>query len=119
MVDVPLGALIYWLKSLSKTPQTLLDEWIECNGQVIMDSSSVYNGVTIPNLSGFGSTTKRFIRGSTTSGTTGGTETHTHTVTKSNTNACGAGVSPILTLSVDAAGTLPSYYEAVPIMRIK
>lgn len=54
--------------------------FVECNGQTLSDSSSLFNGKVIPNLnaSGGGGAIKRFLRGSTTSGTTADNETHTH-----------------------------------------
>lgn len=52
-----------------KTPY-LPDGFVECNGQVLSDSDSPFNGETIPDLN----VTKRFLRGSSTSGTTGGAD---------------------------------------------
>lgn len=68
----PIGAVIAWLKTLSGTP-ALPGGWVECNGQTISDGDSAYNGVTLPNLN----STNRFLRGSTTSGGTGGTDNQT------------------------------------------
>lgn len=59
----PIGAIIAWHKAFANTP-TLSDGWIECNGQTLSDSESVYDGQVIPDLNGDG----RFIRGSATSG---------------------------------------------------
>ena len=61
---VPVGSVIAWHKSLPGTP-ALPDGWVECNGQVIADPQSVYNGQTAPDLNIRG----LFIRGSTVSGT--------------------------------------------------
>jgi len=61
---IPVGSIIAWHKSFTNTP-ALPDGWVECNGQVLSDADSVYNGQTIPNLNGDG----RFLRGSSTSGT--------------------------------------------------
>ncbi len=60
---VPIGSIIAWHKSLTGTPALPLG-WVECNGQVLSDPESVYNGQTIPNLNGEG----RFLRGGSTSG---------------------------------------------------
>lgn len=63
-IVVPIGSIIAWHKSLPNTP-SLPYGFAECNGQVLDDEDSPYNGQTIPNLNGG----KRFIRGSSTSGT--------------------------------------------------
>lgn len=116
---VPVGSVVAFLKSLTGTP-TLPDEFVECNGQTLSDSQSIYNGVVIPNLNGASSSTQRFLRGSSTSGTTGGTETHCHGIPGGGlcytAGATSATTAPSFT---SAAGTLPSYYEVVWVMRIK
>jgi hypothetical protein len=103
----PVGAVIAWLKSYPNTP-ALPHGWVECNGQTLNDPDSVYNGQTIPNLNG----QNRFLRGATTSGSTGGSETHSHGGTKR-----GSGYSTV------AANTtqnhLPPYMNVVWIMRVK
>ncbi len=69
--DVPRGSIIAWHKSLTGTPN-LPDGWVECNGQTISDSDSVYNGQIVPNLNGqFQSYHSRgvFLRGGVSSGT--------------------------------------------------
>ena len=60
---IPVGTIMAWHKSLTGTP-ALLTSWVECSGQVLSDSESVYDGVTIPDLNG----EARFLRGSATSG---------------------------------------------------
>ena len=72
----PIGAVMPWLKSFTNTP-ALIDGWEECNGQVLSDADSIYNGQTLPDLNG----NNQFLRGNSTSGATGGSETmaHTHT----------------------------------------
>ena len=62
LYDPPIGTVVSWLKSLDNTP-ALPDNWIECNGQVCDHGSSVYSGITIPNLNGSNSNTQRFLRG--------------------------------------------------------
>lgn len=73
----PIGSVVAWLKSYANTPQTLPTGWVECDGAVLSDADSVYNGQTLPDLNGG----NRFLRGNSTSGGTGGGETmaHTHT----------------------------------------
>jgi len=127
---VPVGGVVAWLKSYTNTPA--LSSWfVECNGQTLSDAASVYNGQVIPNLNG-SSSTKRFLRGSTTSGTTGGSETHSHTGTTStesalanaDTNGDGSQISfasgcHTHTFTTSSESTLPSYYEVLWIMRVK
>lgn len=118
----PIGAVIAWLKSYTNTPATLPSGWVECNGQTLADGDSPYNGQVIPNLN---TGTQRFLRGSSTSGTTGGADSiniaHYHTL--------GAGLAVGVQGTAYSASTnsqlsstqsiLPSYYEVVWIMRIK
>ena len=56
----------------------LPDGWAQCDGQVIADTDSVYNGVTLPDLNG----EARFLRGGAVSGTnqTHQLQNHTHGV---------------------------------------
>lgn len=127
----PIGSVVAWLKSLTGTP-ALSSGWVECNGQTISDAESVYNGVTIPNLNG-GS--NRMLRGSSTSGTTGGSDTHTH----DNSEGGGASGNTAETITeglvvrftdsnsnsdnskkiTASSSSLPAYYEIVWILRIK
>jgi len=61
--------------------------WVECDGSVISDADSLFNGATLPDLNNNG----RFLRGDISSGGTGGTDgTHSHkwlntSVTTNNT----------------------------------
>ncbi len=45
----PIGTILAWHKNMSGAP-ALPDGWIECNGQVISDSESPFNGGSAPNL---------------------------------------------------------------------
>ena len=129
---VPVGAIIPWLKSFTNTP-ALSGQFVECNGQVLSNAGSVYNGQTIPNLNGG----NRFLRGDTTSGGTGGsiTGSHTHSIANQDkldldytvgTTRLDA-YSPFIvgdgegapTVVTAAGTTLPAYYNVVWIMRIK
>ena len=60
---VPVGAIIPWVKDLTNTP-SLPEGWVECNGQTLSDTESVYDGQTIPDLN----SSNRFLRGNTSSG---------------------------------------------------
>lgn len=117
---VPVGAVVAWLKTFTNTP-ALLGLFVECNGQVLSDGDSVYDGETIPDLNG-SSGTERFLRGQTTSGGEGGSETHTHpfvaTQSLSDSNA-NVSTVPRDNANTNTASTLPSYHEVVWIMRIK
>ncbi len=119
---VPIGGVVAWAKSFPNTP-SLPANFEECNGQTITDSNSPYDGQTIPNLN---TGTQRFLRGSTTSGTTGGSETHTHSIsTNTKAQSKGTGANDCALLNHNHGGatgsqsTLPSYYEVAWIMRVK
>lgn len=120
--NVPLGSIIAWAKSLAGVP-AIPAGWVECNGQVLNDALSLLDGTTIPNLNASGGGTKRFLRGSTTSGTTGGTETHAHSTAvniaeDTEDGVGGTEAAARATYASDSQGTLPSYYEVVWIMRV-
>jgi len=126
---VPVGAIVAWHKTFTNTP-ALPSEFVECNGQTLSDTGSVYNTQTIPNLNAASSGTHRFLRGSTTSGSTSGSENHTHTGTTdpegTSSAVCNGGgslcVAPMghsHSFTTDATSTLPSYFEVVWIMRVK
>ncbi len=115
---VPLGGVVAWLKSFPNTP-SLPSGFIECNGQLLTDPNSPYEGQTIPNLNGASAGTQRFLRGSTTSGSTGGSESHTHTMPQNASAGVAGGDSASHNANTGATSTLPSYYEVVWIMRVK
>jgi len=108
---IPIGSVIAWLKSYPNTP-ALMEQWVECNGQILNDSESPYNGQTIPDLNGQQGGLKRFLRGSITSGAMAGSETHNH----SRNSATGSGH---YVMNYEDANHLPPYYEVVWIIRIK
>lgn len=74
----PIGTILAWHKSLAGTPSLPASgEWVECNGQILADAASPYNGQTVPNLNGDaaganspGQSAKvqMFLRGGLTSG---------------------------------------------------
>jgi hypothetical protein len=123
----------------------LSDAFIECNGQVLSDANSPFNGATIPNLN---SGTYRMLRGSTTSGTTAGSDTHnhqwgiedhgtaTHSIdlfyalgdTNGTYNSAGTAINMDLNTSTGCmkgdtytskVSGLPAYYEVVFVIRVK
>lgn len=72
----PIGSIVAWHRDFVGTP-SIPDGWVECNGQVLSDPSSPYDGLTLPDLNN----QARFLRG--TAGTSGSLEasaiqTHRH-----------------------------------------
>lgn len=111
----PVGAVVAWCKSLPGVPQDLPSGWVECNGQTLDDAESPLNGQTIPPMNGTNDDNKRFLRGATASGGTGGSSSHGHgTRTVEGWVEHGAA-------SVYNSGSshIPPYYEVVWIMRVK
>lgn len=78
----PIGSIVEWHASMTGVPASLPAGWVECNGQVLSDADSPLNGMTMPNLNGAADSSKRFLRGNSTSGGTGGAATHHHDSTK-------------------------------------
>ena len=127
---VPVGAIIAWDKSFPGVP-ALPANFVECNGQTITDAASPLNGQTVRNLN----SANRFLRGNSTSGTTGGVPTHTHSFSGTTDvedgdgdmqNASGSAVSVpsfahthAYTGTTDSGSSLPPYTDMVWIIRIK
>lgn len=125
---VPIGSVLPWLKSYTNTP-SLPDNFVECNGQTLSDADSVYNGQVIPDLNG----DNRFLRGNSTSGGSGGSETkdvtHTHSIPErgvsTNPKLMGHNVASQYYEVTTASGgsatqdIMPPYYNVVWVMRIK
>ena len=129
----PVGSVVAYLKSFPGVP-ALPAEFAECNGQTLVDPLSALNGQTLPDLNGG----NRFLRGSSTSGTVLGADTHTHTFTSGTadmTTVLGGGANPggPFVIGPAAAGTsmlavkgtnstvssLPACYEVVWVMRVR
>jgi hypothetical protein len=141
-IQVPIGAVIPWVKSLTGVPQDL-DNFVECSGQTLDDPNSPLDGQTIPDLNG----SNYFLRGNSTSGGTGGEDAHTLTIaempahshnqqrynggsgassytepnsSQDNTPSAGSPPTPTTaTGSGDAHENKPPYYDVVWIIRIK
>ena len=114
---VPIGSIVAWVKSLAGCPP-LLPNYVECNGQVLSNSESAFNGQTIPDLNASAGTA-RFLMGAATSGAEGGTTEHSHTVIHT-TDTHGTGAQPLVK-SINKTGnadTIPPYYAVVWVMRI-
>ena len=124
---VPVGAVVPWLKSLTGTPATLPDNFVECNGQTISDADSPYDGVALPNLNG----NAQFLYGAATSGgakTENFLPNHKHEYTYNtwvSGPTCFEGSASSVTGTRDTfihnttAGTAWAGYAVVMIMRIK
>lgn len=122
---VPVGSIIAW----NKKPDLFLPGgFVECNGQIILDQDSPYNGLTVPALNA----TNRFLRGAVTSGSTGGTSSHSHIYGGETSNASSqTGVQSGINQAAndnhkhDYSGStsinshIPPYFEVVWIIRIK
>lgn len=93
--------------------------WVECNGAVLSDAESIYNGETIPDLNADAGSDQRFLRGNTTSGSTGGADSHTHTTSNNETMQAQGGYNITKAQTTSSAGTLPKYMEVVWIIKIK
>lgn len=108
--NTPVGAIIPWDGSLVGVP-ALPSGWQLCDGSVISDVRSPMHGQNTRALNGNSNATKLFIRGSTTSGTTGGVtgiSANTQTSGGGNTN----GLPPTET------STIPPFMEMIWIVRI-
>ena len=112
--DVPIGSIIAWDKNLYGN---LPDNFCECNGQVLSDPESVFNGDTIPDLN----STNRMLRGNVTSGGSGGSPTHTHDWNFSTSYLGGPGSNYCATAPINTSSesNYPPYYDVVWVMRIK
>lgn len=98
--------------------------WVVAGGAELTDAESPLNGETLPDLNADVGAVQRFLRGATSSGGTAGTETHTHShehelVTGGANTWGGPTETPKTDVDATAAGTLPSYYEVVFIVKIK
>lgn len=109
--EPPVGTILPWLKSYTNTP-ALPTGWVECDGSVLSDAGSVYNGQTLPDLNG----DNQFVRGNSTSGGTGGSSSHTHSGSAGAPNDIGG---ETLNRHIDSQTTLPPYYDVVWIIKVK
>jgi len=125
----PISGVIAWHKNLTSNIPSLPGNWVECNGQVLNDPASPLHGAIMPDLNGG----NRFLRGSATSGGTGGTTSHTHSVSTptagpSATVTAQSGVGATAgssththntNFSTGGADGTPPYMNIVWIIRIK
>ena len=119
----PIGTIQAWAQDMPGVP-ALGAGWLECNGQVIADAESPMNGQFLPDLNGAQGGPPCFLRGGNSSGSTGGSETHSHAVdlnVNGGTAQMGAdyGIFPPGSYNTAQESTLPTYYTAVWVMRVK
>ncbi len=60
----PVGAIVAWHEHLGPGTIELPAGWLQCNGQLIVDSESPFDGQNLPDLNN----ARRFLRGNITSG---------------------------------------------------
>ncbi len=124
---IPIGSIQSWHKSFTNTP-ALTSDWVQCDGQVLNDGDSPYDGQTIPDLNG----ESRFLRGSAVSGTNQAEDfkSHTHSITRDLDGSVGSGVEfaanqgisnfqPAITEAQGGAETRPINMSVVWIIKIK
>jgi hypothetical protein len=118
-IEIPIGGIISWAKSLGNVPQTLPYGWAICDGSLVSDAQSIFDGLVLPNL------TNKFLRGSGSSGLTGGADDHAHYASTAVSVAAGSDYTVFEDNNgINSTGGafptgLPSYYEVVFIIRIK
>jgi len=103
--------------TIYKTPN-LPDGWAECDGSVLSDADSPYNGDTLPDLN----TTPLFLRSDIASGGTGGSDTSGGTTSASASRTCAYLDSSCATgghTHTFSSANIPTYYAVVQIMRVK
>ena len=127
-ISMPVGGVCAWMKNLPGVP-ALGSEFVECNGQVLIDASSPLDGITLPNLNGAAGATPKFLRGASTSGGEGGSEEHVHAMQEidmdhghtTGVSTSSGDVNVVLpgSYNTGAASSLPSYHEVVWVIRVK
>ncbi|KKK71414.1 hypothetical protein LCGC14_2914160 [marine sediment metagenome] len=87
-VGVPIGSIQAWHKDLPNTP-SLFSNWVQCDGQILNDIDSPYDGETIPDLNG----QARFLRGAVSSGVDEAEDfkSHAHNITRDLVGSIGTG----------------------------
>jgi hypothetical protein len=110
---VPIGAVLPWFKDTPGVPP-LPANFVECNGQVLVDAGSPLNGQTMPDIN---TGAQRFIRGALNSGTVGGIDSF------GLAQADNAGINPTNNFVTPdfspGAEPFPPFITAVYIIRVK
>ncbi len=111
--QVPIGGIIAWYKDAPGLPP-LPANFVECNGQELVDAESVLNRQFMPDIN---TGIQRFVRGGTVSGLTGGIDSF------ATAPADNAGVGPtfnaVTTDYSPGAVPIPPYVTAVYVIRVK
>ena len=107
-----MGSVVAWLKSFPNVP-ALAAEFAECNGQVLSDAASPFDGATLPDLN----VAERFLRGNSVSGGLGGYDSFA--VRTADNASTGVPFNAVTTDDSPGATPLPPYYTVVWVMRVK
>lgn len=110
--DYPIGTIMAFVPDFTGfvAPSS---NWVLCDGSTLADSASVYNGVALPSLNG----TAQFLRGNSTSGGTGGANSHTNSVAALMNEVTDGSSSRTDTFA--SASNVPPYYDVVYYIRVK
>ncbi|MDP2666902.1 MAG: hypothetical protein Q8P05_05390 [Candidatus Diapherotrites archaeon] len=115
-----IGEVKVWLKSYTNTP-ALKYGFQELSGGTVSNTDSPYNGQTLPDLNGG----NKFLRGNSTSGGTGGSDTQSiSTGTTSSVphqpgfSCCTSGISVLNSASLSTTDNKPLFYDVVFVGRI-
>jgi hypothetical protein len=114
---VPIGGIVAWLKTFcfGTSAALLIPNYLECNGQVVADGGSPFDGMALPDLN----TTNTFLRGNATSGGTGGAATHSHTLLLATPPIHGGAPDGTYEPNTNAVSNIPPYMNVVWVIRIK
>ena len=114
----PIGSILAYDINSALSNGEIPSGWLDCNGQTVSDADSPLNGQVMPNLNGDLDTNKRFLKGATTSGATGGTDTHGHSYSLSGYMDPGTNSYRAVN-GISGNSNIPPYYEIRWIIRIK
>ncbi|QDP57895.1 MAG: hypothetical protein Unbinned1693contig1002_39 [Prokaryotic dsDNA virus sp.] len=94
--------------------------WVACAGQSLSDAESPLNGQTIPDLNDAAGT-ETYLRGNTSSGGTGGAQSHSHSASSgaSGPGHLGAATSWLTSPNTNSSSIEPEYYDVVWVMKVK
>ncbi len=131
---VPIGGIIAWHKDFANTP-AISSSFVECNGQVLSDADSPYNGQTIPDLNQVVEEDEGYFlrgKGTNNTGTTEASQNkaHDHTLPTCQVSSPSAGNGRPNEYDNAASGTAainssggtearPAAFVVVWIMRVK
>ena len=113
----PIGSIVGYHVDWASSNGSIPSGWLSCDGSVVDDSDSPLDGQTLPDLNGTTDSDSRFIRGNSTSGSTGGDVSHEHNPTSTydqdpDENAYSAQY-------YTEEDHIPTYFEVRWIIRVK